>query len=337
MPQSFAKANSLVALLGVAVCLCTSSALARGEDPLPSWRDGERKAAITDFVAQATDSRSAGFVPPAQRIATFDNDGTLWAEQPLYFQLFFILDRIRELAPEHPEWQDEEPFASVLKGDLESALASGNEGLLAMSAATQTGMSTAVFKQMVSDWIETARHPTTDRPFTEMVYQPMLEMLEYLRSNGFKTYIVSGGGIEFMRAWAESVYGIPPEQVIGTRTRTAYEISEGKPTIMRLPEIDFIDDREGKPLGINQHIGRRPVMAFGNSDGDFQMLEWTTSGEGSRLGVIIHHTDADREWAYDRESSIGHLERGLDEGPDRGWVIVDMASDWEAVFRAETR
>lgn len=336
MNNSFEKRGSAVAAIAAALLLCSAQAQAQ-DDPLPSWNDGAARTAITRFVEGVTEPGSESFVPPAERIATFDNDGTLWAEQPLYFQLFFILDRIRELAPEHPEWQEQEPFASVLKGDIENALASGTEGLLAMSAATQTGMGTEAFKVMVAEWIASARHPMTGRPFTEMVYQPMLEVLDYLRANGFKTYIVSGGGIEFIRAWAEPVYGIPPEQVIGSRTQTVYEMQDGRPVIMRQADIEFIDDREGKPVGINQHIGRRPLIAFGNSDGDFEMLEWTTSGEGLRLGVIIHHTDEDREWAYDRESSIGHLERGLDEGPGRGWVIVDMAEDWNEVFPAEAQ
>jgi haloacid dehalogenase-like hydrolase len=250
----------------------------------------------------------------------------------MYFQAFFIFDRIKALAPQHPEWAEKEPFASILKGDLKTALAGGEKALLEMAMATHAGMTSDEFEQMVSDWISTAKHPKTGKLYTEMVYQPMLEVLTYLCANGFKTFIVSGGGIEFMRPWAEKVYGVPPEQVIGSSIKTKYEVREGKPVIVRLPELNFIDDKEGKPVGIQQHIGRCPVMAFGNSDGDFQMLEWTTSGKGPRFGMIIHHTDAEREWAYDRESHIGKLSKGLDEAPKRGWTVVSMKEDWKTVF-----
>jgi phosphoserine phosphatase len=301
-------------------------------DPLPSWADTAQKKAITSFVEKVTKEGSSDFIPPAERIAVFDNDGTLWAEQPMYFQAFFIFDRIKALAPQHPEWAEKEPFASILKGDLKTALAGGEKALLEMAMATHAGMTSDEFEQMVSDWISTAKHPKTGKLYTEMVYQPMLEVLTYLCANGFKTFIVSGGGIEFMRPWAEKVYGVPPEQVIGSSIKTKYEVREGKPVIVRLPELNFIDDKEGKPVGIQQHIGRRPVMAFGNSDGDFQMLEWTTSGKGPRFGMIIHHTDAEREWAYDRESHIGKLSKGLDEAPKRGWTVVSMKEDWKTVF-----
>jgi haloacid dehalogenase-like hydrolase len=301
-------------------------------DPLPSWADTAQKKAITSFVEKVTKEGSSDFIPPAERIAVFDNDGTLWAEQPMYFQAFFIFDRIKALAPQHPEWAEKEPFASILKGDLKTALAGGEKALLEMAMATHAGMTSDEFEQMVSDWISTAKHPKTGKLYTEMVYQPMLEVLTYLRANGFKTFIVSGGGIEFMRPWAEKVYGVPPEQVIGSSIKTKYEVREGKPVIVRLPELNFIDDKEGKPVGIQQHIGRCPVMAFGNSDGDFQMLEWTTSGKGPRFGMIIHHTDAEREWAYDRESHIGKLSKGLDEAPKRGWTVVSMKEDWKTVF-----
>ena len=298
--------------------LALTATLARAQDPLPSWNDTAPKQAITAFVEKVTKEGSADFVPVAERIAVFDNDGTLWAEQPMYFQAFFIFDRIKALAPQHPEWAEKEPFASVLKGDLKSALAGGEKSLIEMAMATHAGMTTEEFDKIVSDWISTAKHPKTGKLYTEMIYQPMLEVLAYLRANGFKTFIVSGGGIEFMRPWAEKVYGVPPEQVIGSSIKTQYEIRDGKPVIARLPELNFIDDKAGKPVGIQQMIGRRPIIAFGNSDGDFEMLEWTTSGPGARLGVLVHHTDAEREWAYDRQSHVGKLDKALDEAPKRG-------------------
>ena len=301
-------------------------------DPLPSWNDTAPKQSIIALVEKVTTEGAPHFVPPAERIAVFDNDGTLWAEQPMYFQAFFIFDRIRELAPLHPEWETREPFASVLKGDVKAALAGGEHALMEMAMATHAGMTTEAFEQIVTKWIATAQHPTTGKRYTEMVYQPMLEMLDYLRANGFKTFIVSGGGIEFMRPWTEAVYGIPPEQVVGSSIKTKYEVRDGKPVLVRLPEVDFIDDKEGKPLGIHRHIGRRPLIAFGNSDGDFQMLEYTTAGAGPRLGVIIHHTDEEREWAYDRASHIGKLDRALDEAEGRGWIVVDMKKDWSVIF-----
>jgi len=305
---------------------------ARAADPLPSWNDTAPKVAITEFVENVTRDGSPHYVPLAERIAVFDNDGTLWSEQPMYFQAFFVFDRIKQLAPEHPEWKEKEPFASVLKGDVMGALAGGEMALLEMAMATHAGTTTEEFEKIVTEWIATANHPATGRHFTDMVFQPMLELLAYLRSNGFKTFIVSGGGIEFMRPWTESVYGIPPEQVIGSSIKTKFELRDGKPVLTRLPELNFIDDKEGKPVGINQHIGRRPLMAFGNSDGDFQMLEWTTAGPGPRFGLIVHHDDAAREFAYDRESHIGTLARGLDEGPGRGWTIVSIKDDWKSVF-----
>ena len=306
--------------------------ISQAAESLSSWNGTESKQAITDFVARTTTPGSAHFVPEPDRIAVFDNDGTLWAEQPMYFQAFFIFDRIKALAPRHPEWKEQEPFASVLKGDMKSALAGGEHALIEMAMATHAGMTTEEFEQLVSDWITTAKHPSTGRLLTDMVYQPMLELLDYLRANGFKTYMVSGGGIEFMRPWAERVYGIPPEQVIGSSIKVQYEVRDGQPVLSRLPELDFIDDKEGKPIGIHRHIGRRPLIAVGNSDGDFQMLEWTTAGNGARLGVYIHHDDAKREWAYDRESSIGRLNRGLDEAPSRGWTVVSIMNDWKTVF-----
>jgi hypothetical protein len=304
----------------------------RPDNPLPSWNEGPARTEVLDFVARVTDPASNEFVPEAERIATFDNDGCLWSEQPMYFQLIFAVDRVRALAPDHPEWSDTQPFKAVLEGDMEALAASGEHGLLELVMATHPGMTTEEFEAVATEWLATARHPTTGKLYTEMVYQPMLELLDHLRANGFKTYIVSGGGIEFMRPWTEAVYGIPPEQVVGSSIKTVYEVRDGVPSIVRLPEINFIDDKAGKPVGIHRHIGRRPIAAFGNSDGDFQMLEWTTSGDGARLGVIIHHTDADREWAYDRESHVGRLDRGLDEAAERGWVVVDMKGDWASIY-----
>jgi phosphoglycolate phosphatase-like HAD superfamily hydrolase len=311
------------------VCLIASG---RAADPLPSWNDTAPKQAIVAFVEKATKEGTPDFIPTPERVATFDNDGCLWAEQPVYFQALFLFDRIKALAPQHPEWKGQEPFASVLRGDTKAALAGGEKALLEMAMATHAGMTPEAFAEIVNAWLATARHPTTQRPYTRMVYQPMLELLAYLRANGFKTFIASGGGIEFIRAWAEGVYGIPPEQVIGSSIKTKYGTHDGRPALIRLPELNFIDDKEGKPVGILTHIGRRPVMAFGNSDGDFQMLEWTTSGTGPRFGLLVHHDDAEREWAYDRESHVGKLKRGLDEGPQRGWTIVSMKRDWAKVF-----
>lgn len=323
---------SLLAAATLAVAGCQSLTSTSAKNPLPSWNDSEARQHIVDFVEMTTQPGSPDFVPVAERIAVFDNDGCLWAEQPVYFQAFFIFDRIKQLAPQHPEWKTQEPFASVLKGDTKAALAGGEHALIEMAMATHAGTTTEEFEQLVSDWIATAKHPTTGKPFTEMVYQPMLELLGYLRANDFKTFIVSGGGIEFMRPWSERVYGIPPEQVVGSSIKTKYELRDGKPVLARLPELNFIDDKEGKPVGINQHIGRRPIAAFGNSDGDFQMLEWTRAGPGKRLAVLIHHDDAQREWAYDRDSHIGKLDRGLDEAPQRGWIVVGMKSDWKTIY-----
>lgn len=323
--------NSLAAA-ALSVVLAITPASAQTTDPLPSWNEGPTKKSIVNFVSTVTQPGGANFVPVAQRVATFDNDGTLWAEQPMYFQVFFILDRVRALAPLHPEWQTQEPFAAVLKGDLKSALAGGEAALMQLMMATHAGMTTAEFDQTVSDWIATARHPKTGRLFTEMAYQPMLEVLAYLRANGFKTYIVSGGGIEFMRPWAERVYGIPPEQVIGSSIKTQFEMRGSEPLLVRLPQMNFIDDKQGKPVAIQQHIGRRPIAAFGNSDGDLQMLQWTAAGAGQHFCLLVHHTDAQREWAYDRSSSIGRLDKGLDAASQGGWTIVDMKQDWRTIF-----
>jgi phosphoglycolate phosphatase-like HAD superfamily hydrolase len=301
-------------------------------DPLPSWNDGKTKQAITDFVAKTTSPGSVDFVPASERIAVFDNDGTLWCEQPMYVQAYFCFDRIRALAPQHPEWKSTEPFASVLKGDYLSALAGGERGIFELVMASHSDLTTDDFENAVAEWIASARHPTTGRPYTEMVYQPMLEVLDYLRANGYKPFIVSGGGIEFMRVWTERVYGIPPEQVIGSTGQLKFELVDGVPLIKKVPKVEFVNDNDGKPVGIQRHIGRRPTMAFGNSDGDLQMLQWTTAGSGLRFGLIVHHTDADREWAYDRQSKIGRLDKALDEAAAKGWTIANMKVDWNAIF-----
>ena len=299
---------------------------------LPSWNDGPTKDAIVDFVARVTDPTGPDFVPAAERIATFDNDGTLWSEKPLYFQLYFAIDRVKELASEHPEWKEQQPFQSVLEGDMEAVAAAGKGGLIELVMATHTGMTTDEFDEIAKDWLATARHPELDRPYTELVFQPMLELLDHLRAHGFKTYITSAGGVDLMRAWTEAVYGIPPEQVIGSSVKVEYVEQDGVPTLVRLPEMGLVDDKEAKPVAIHQFIGRRPIASFGNSDGDFQMLQWATSGDRPGLGVLIHHTDGEREWAYDRNSQVGRLDRGLDEAASRGWILVDMKRDWGAVY-----
>jgi haloacid dehalogenase-like hydrolase len=301
-------------------------------DPLPSWNDTRPKIAIMTFVQRVTDTNSPDFVPSAERIATFDNDGTLWCEKPLPFQAFFAIDRVKALAPQHPDWVTNEPFASILNGDMKGVAATGEKGLLQVIAATHTGMTSEEFTRIVSDWIATARHPKTGKLYTDMVYQPMLELLAYLRANGFKTYIVSGGGVEFMRAWTEKVYGIPPEQVVGSSVEMKYEIRDGEPVLMRLPKVDFIDDKDGKPVGIQSHIGRRPVMAFGNSDGDQQMLEWTMAGTGPRFALLVHHDDAVREYAYDRQDKLAKLDKAWDEANEKGWTVVSMKDDWKTIF-----
>ena len=325
-----ARLAAMTLALGLSLGLAAQAAHAA--ETLPSWTDGAAKARIVAFVREVTDPRSRSYVAPAERIAVFDNDGTLWSEQPAYFQLAFAIDRVKALAPQHPEWKDRQPFKGVLEGDLKAVAATGERGLMELVMATHAGNTTDEFAASVRQWVKTARHPTLKRPYTELVFQPMLELLAYLRANGFKTYIVSGGGIEFMRVFAEEVYGVPPEQVIGSTIATKYELRDGKPVIVREPKLDFIDDKAGKPLAINKFIGRRPIAAFGNSDGDFEMLEWTTAGAGPRLAAIVHHDDASREFAYDRDSHIGKLQRGLDEGPRRGWTIVSMKNDWKAVY-----
>jgi phosphoserine phosphatase len=301
-------------------------------DPLPSWNSGAAEHAITDFVARVATEGGADFVPVPERIAVFDNDGTLWSEKPVPFQVMFALDRVKALAPEHPEWQSKQPFASVLKGDITGLAATGEKGVLGIIAATHTGMTTNEFTQSVTEWVTTAKHPQTGRLYTEMVYQPMLELLDYLRANGFKTFIVSGGGVEFMRPWAERVYGIPPEQVVGSAWKMKLEVRDGKPVLVKLPEIDLVDDKEGKPVGIQSRIGRRPIAAFGNSDGDLQMLEWTMAGDGARFALFVHHDDAQREFAYDREDKMQQFSEGWDEATAKGWTVVSMKDDWNTIF-----
>jgi hypothetical protein len=325
--------RSTFTLLAIALAGLTAT---QAQDPLPSWNDTAPKKAIVACVEKVTKEGSSDFVPPNERIATFDNDGTLWCEQPMYFQLLFALDRVKALAPQHPEWKTKEPFASLLKGDLKGALAGGERAMLEIIVVTHAGMTTAEFEQVVKEWIATSKHPKFKRPYTECVYQPMIELLAYLRSNGFKTFIVSGGGIEFMRPWTEKVYGIPPEQVVGSSIKTKYEMRDGKPVLMRLPEMNFIDDKTGKPVGINSHIGRRPIAAFGNSDGDQQMLEWTQAGSGARLMMLVHHDDAVREFAYGAESKIGTFSDALmAEAKKNGWAVISMKNDWKKLFAFE--
>jgi phosphoserine phosphatase len=303
---------------------------------LPSWNDGPAKQSIITFVEKVTQPGSPDFVPVPERIATFDNDGTLWCEKPLPVQLLFALDRVKTLAPQHPEWQTKEPFASILKGDPKGLMAGGERGLVEMIMATHTGNTTEEFAQIVKDWITTAKHPKTGKLFTEMVYQPMLELLDYLRANGFKTFVVSGGGIELMRPWMEKTYGIPPEQVVGSSVKTKFEIRDGKPVLVRLPELFFNDDKGDKPVGINQFIGRRPIAAFGNSDGDLQMLQYTGAGSGTRFCLYVHHDDAVREYAYDRKDPLQKLDKGLDEAAAKGWTVVSMKNDWKTIFPAQS-
>jgi hypothetical protein len=331
----FAGAMLLSAAFWATAAFTAQAQTQPAADRLPSWKETATKRAIVDFVKKTTTANSPDFVPPAERIATFDNDGTLWCEQPVYVQLEFVVARIHELAPEHPEWKTTEPFASVLKDDRRGLVAAGEKGLLELLTATHFGMTIEEFNQIVTKWIATAKHPTTGRLYTQMAYQPMLELLAYLRAHGYKTYIVSGGGVEFMRPWTERVYGIPPEQVVGSYGQLQFEMENGRPVLRKLPKIGLNDDKAGKPVGIQTFIGRRPVMAFGNSDGDIEMLEWTTSGTGPRFGLIVHHTDAKREYAYDRDSRIGRLDQGLTLAPERGWTVVDMQADWKTIFPDE--
>jgi phosphoglycolate phosphatase-like HAD superfamily hydrolase len=321
---------AVVALLLLALCLPAFAA-----DSLPSWNEGSAKAAIVDFVEKVTKPGSPEFVPGPERIAVFDNDGTLWVEQPMYVQFAFLLDRVKALAPQHPEWKDTQPFKAALERDLKALGQFGARGLAELNAAASTGMTSEEYEKIVEDWLATARDPKFERPYTELVYQPMLELLAYLRANGFKTFIVSGGGIDFMRPWTKRVYGIPPEQVVGSSIEVKYELHNGEPVLMRQPDIRFIDDKAGKPVGIHYHIGRRPIAAFGNSDGDFEMLEWTTSSSGPRLGLIVHHDDAKREFAYNRDSAFGKLDKALDAAKANGWTVVSMKDDWKTIFPPE--
>ena len=323
-------------LLGfLAVPLATAgafSALAQDAGPLPSWNDTGPKAAILEFVDSVTRQGSADFVPEAERIAVFDNDGTLWVEQPMYTQLLFALDRLKQEAPSHPEWATTQPFKAALEGDMKALADSGQKGLLEIIMATHAGMTVAEFEDIVTKWLSEARDQRFERPYTELVYQPMLELLAYLRANGFRTFIVSGGGIEFMRPWTEEIYGVPAEQVVGSSIKTKFEMRDGAPVLFRLPEMNFVDDGPGKPVGINEHIGIRPIAAFGNSDGDLEMLQWATMGPGSRFGLIVHHTDAEREYAYDRKSEVGRLDKALDAAAINKWTVVDMKADWKTIF-----
>ncbi|MEM1443934.1 MAG: HAD family hydrolase [Verrucomicrobiota bacterium] len=316
---------SISALLAIGSCELHA-------DPLPSWNEGEFKEAVVEFVTAVTEEGGEHFVPVEERIATFDNDGCLWSEQPAYFQLFYVIDHIRDIADEHPEWKEKQPFQAVLEGDMEALKEAGEEGLIELVLASHSGVTSEEFADSVREWFATTKHPRFDRPYNELIYQPMLELLEYLRANEFKTFIVSGGGIDFVRVYAEEAYGIPPEQVVGSSLKAAYEVRDGVPVLVKLAEMNFIDDKEGKPVGIHQHIGRRPIFAAGNSDGDFQMLEYVTAGVGLRFGMIVHHDDGEREYAYDRDSHIGRLVRGLDEGPERGWHIVSMKNDWKQIY-----
>lgn len=325
-------APSSVRWAWLALAFVVLAAPAQAGEFLPSWNEGLARARIVEFVQQVTDPTSRSYVPPAERIAVFDNDGTLWSEQPVYFQLAFVVDRVHALAPQHPEWQAEEPFKSLLAGDLAAVAASGEEGIAKLVAATHAGTTVDEFRAIVAQWLATARHPRFKRPYTDLVFVPMQELLVYLRANGFRTFIVSGGGVDFMRVFSERAYGIPPEQVIGSTLATRYEVVDGKPVIVRLPKIEFVDDQAGKPVGINRSIGRRPILAVGNSDGDLQMLEYTTGASGPRLGLIVHHDDADREYAYDRKSSMGRLDQALDLAAQRGWVVVSMRTDWRAIY-----
>ena len=317
---------------GVFLFMAAVGAIAQPVDPLPSWNAGTAKARIVAFVQAVTEPGGKDFVSPADRIAVFDNDGTLWSEQPMYFQLAFALDRVKAMAPKHPEWKTKQPFKAAIDGDMKTLAAAGERGLLELVAASHAGLTTDEFAAVVKDWLATARHPKFNRPYTELTFAPMVELLAYLRANGFQTWIVSGGGIEFMRVFAEQAYGVPPQQMIGSSLELKYELRNGQPVLVQQPKVAFIDDKAGKPVGIHKAIGKRPIAAFGNSDGDFQMLEWTTSAPGARLGVLVHHDDGEREFAYDRKSPFGRLDRGLDEASARGWTLVSMKNDWKRVY-----
>jgi hypothetical protein len=337
-PARFGIDRPVLCIVAAAVAILFGPALlilndARAQtDPLPSWNEGASKRAITEFVARVTRQDGPDFVPPADRIATFDNDGTLWVEHPMYVQLAFALDRVKAMAPQHPEWKDMQPFKAVLEGDMKTLGAAGEHGMAVLVMATHAGMTTDEFGKIVTHWLAAARDARFERPYTELAYQPMIELLAYLRANGFKTFIVSGGGVEFMRPWTERVYGVPPEQVVGSSIKTKFQMRDGRPELFRLPEVNFVDDGTGKPVGINEYIGHRPIAAFGNSDGDLEMLQWTTMSGGVRLGLIVHHTDAEREYAYDRNTSFGRLDKALDAAAMNHWVVVDMKNDWKQIF-----
>ncbi len=331
----------IVGMLFACIGGCTTEASKENDDnngsatadPLPSWNEGQSKKTIVDFVTKTVTEGGPDFIPVADRIACFDNDGTLWSEQPLYFQFAFALDQIKAMAPQHPEWKTKQPFKALLEGDLKTALAGGERAILDIVMATHSGMSTEEFEQKVKDWMASAKHPKTGKPYNKMIYQPMVELLSYLRANGYKTFIVSGGGVDFMRPWVEQAFGIPPDQVIGSSGKVKYEVKEGKAALIKLAELNFIDDKEGKPVGIHQYIGKRPVFTGGNSDGDYAMLEWTSTASGyPRLGMIVHHTDSVREWAYDRQSHIGRLDKGLDDAAKYNWTIVDMRAEWNKIY-----
>jgi len=330
------QATARAVVVSLTIALAPAVALAQS-DPLPSWNDTAPKAAIVEFVEKVSKEGSPDFVPEPERIAVFDNDGTLWTEHPMYVQLAFALDRVKAEAPNHPEWKTTQPFQAVLESDMKMLAAAGEKGLLELIMATHAGMTAEEFSKIASDWMVTARHPRFKRPYTELVYQPMLELLAYLRANGFKTFIVSGGGIELMRPWTEKVYGIPPEQVVGSSIKTQFEMKDGAPTLFRLPQVNFIDDKAGKPVGINEHIGRKPIAAFGNSDGDLEMLQWTTMAPGARYGLIVHHTDAEREYAYDRDTEFGRLDKALEAAAINNWTVVDMKTDWKAIFPSDIK
>jgi len=335
------KIDKIIKVLVLALVLISCSPKADKQietpvsDPLPSWIDGDTKSAIMDFVKDVTNAQSKNFIEISDRIATFDNDGNLWSEQPLYFQLVFAIDRIKTLAPEHPEWETEQPFKAVLEDDMATVLEHGTHGLVKLVMASHAGITTEEFEAIVKNWLSTTRHSRFDQPYNKLIYQPMLELLDYLRANDFKTFIVSGGGIEFMRSWVEEAYGIPKDQVVGSSIKTEFDYNDGNPVIRRLPEIEFIDDKEGKPVGINRFIGRRPVFASGNSDGDLQMLQYTTAGSGRRFALYLHHTDSVREYAYDRDSHIGRLDKGLEEAKEKGWTVINMKEDWKVIYPFE--
>jgi len=320
--------------LGI-VGLLFAQAVVAADNPLSSWNDGPAKKAILEFVAAVTDENTKDYVPAEERIAVFDNDGTLWVEYPMYTQVLFALDRVKKLAPQHPEWKTKQPFKALLEGDMKTVGASGMKGLMELIMASHAGMSGDEFEQEVAKWLATARHPHLDCLYKECLYQPQLELLAYLRANEFKTFIVSGGGIQFMRPMTLKAYGIPPWQVVGSSIVSEFKTRDGKPELVRMPKIDFIDDKAGKPVGIYQHIGRRPILAFGNADADMQMIEYTKAGKGRRLGLFVHHTDADREYAYDRDSHVGKLDKALDQADANGWIVVDMKNDWNRVFPFE--